>query len=84
MFITTADKERYQCFVPKISTPESEKNLPYSGPTALELLAPLFTQTACSYRVESYWTYKLCHGRYVQQYHEEREGEVFYSLIKLK
>uniref|UniRef100_A0A6M2DQP2 Endoplasmic reticulum lectin 1 n=1 Tax=Xenopsylla cheopis TaxID=163159 RepID=A0A6M2DQP2_XENCH len=75
MFITTADKERYQCFVPKFPTQESEENLQYNGPTALELLAPLFSQTACSYRVESYWTYKLCHGRYIQQYHEEREGK---------
>lgn len=25
--------------------------------------------------MESYWTYELCHGRYVQQYHEERDGK---------
>lgn len=26
-------------------------------------------------QLESYWTYELCHGRYVRQYHEEREGK---------
>lgn len=25
--------------------------------------------------MESYWTYELCHGRYVRQYHEDREGK---------
>lgn len=24
---------------------------------------------------ESYWTYEICHGHYVRQYHEEREGK---------
>ncbi|KAF4521598.1 hypothetical protein B566_EDAN001318 [Ephemera danica] len=47
----------------------------YDGPTALDLLTPLFTQSSCSYRLESYWTYELCHGRYIRQYHEEREGK---------
>jgi hypothetical protein len=27
------------------------------------------------YQLESYWTYELCHGRYIRQYHEEREGK---------
>lgn len=26
-------------------------------------------------QLESYWTYEICHGRYVRQYHEEREGK---------
>ncbi|KAL1140005.1 hypothetical protein AAG570_006982, partial [Ranatra chinensis] len=25
--------------------------------------------------IESYWTYELCHGKYVKQYHEERDGK---------
>lgn len=29
----------------------------------------------CSYRLESYWTYEVCHGKYIRQYHEEREGK---------
>ena len=27
------------------------------------------------YRLEHYWTYELCHGRYIRQYHEERDGK---------
>lgn len=27
------------------------------------------------FKLEAYWTYELCHGRYVRQYHEEREGK---------
>lgn len=26
-------------------------------------------------QLESYWTYELCHGRYIRQYHEERDGK---------
>lgn len=25
--------------------------------------------------MESFWTYELCHGRYIRQYHEERDGK---------
>jgi len=38
-------------------------------------LEPLFTGDVCSYRIESYWTYEVCHGNYIKQYHEERDGK---------
>lgn len=41
----------------------------------LDLVAELFTTAACSFRAESYWTYEVCHGDYIKQYHEEREGK---------
>ena len=47
----------------------------YTGPMALEILEQLFTTQACAYRLEHYWTYELCHGRYIRQFHEEREGK---------
>jgi len=25
--------------------------------------------------LETFWTYELCHGRYIRQYHEERDGK---------
>ena len=25
--------------------------------------------------MEHYWTYELCHGRYIRQFHEERDGK---------
>lgn len=30
---------------------------------------------SCSYRIEAYWSYEICHGHHVRQYHEEREGK---------
>ena len=29
---------------------------------------------SCAYRLEHYWTYELCHGKHIRQYHEERDG----------
>jgi hypothetical protein len=26
-------------------------------------------------KLETYWTYELCHGKYIRQYHEERDGK---------
>uniref|UniRef100_A0A7N6A737 Endoplasmic reticulum lectin n=1 Tax=Anabas testudineus TaxID=64144 RepID=A0A7N6A737_ANATE len=45
----------------------------YSGPSPGELLEPLFKRSSCSYRIESYWTYEVCHGKHIRQYHEEKE-----------
>ena len=41
----------------------------------LQLLERLFVQSQCAYRLEHYWTYELCHGKNLRQYHEEREGK---------
>lgn len=48
-------------------------NFKFTAP--LDLIATLFTSAACTYRIESYWTYEVCHGNYLKQYHEEREGK---------
>ena len=47
----------------------------YSGPDALGLLESLFVESSCAYRAEPYWTYELCHGKHLRQYHEERDGK---------
>ncbi|XP_033224495.1 endoplasmic reticulum lectin 1 isoform X2 [Belonocnema kinseyi] len=73
--ITTANNERYQCHIPDTTEQEEDQGETYAGPNPIEILSPLFNQNTCSYRLESYWTYKLCHGQYVRQYHEEREGK---------
>lgn len=75
LIITTLHQEKYKCILPDIREKEDDDILNYHGPSPVELLSPLFSQTSCSYRIESYWTYEVCHGKFVRQYHEEREGQ---------
>ncbi|KAH9644119.1 hypothetical protein HF086_015449, partial [Spodoptera exigua] len=73
--VTTANKESYECRIPELRDKESTSIEEYDGPSPLTLLKPLFSQKICSYRLESYWSYEVCHGRYIRQYHEERDGK---------
>ncbi|XP_030748881.1 endoplasmic reticulum lectin 1 [Sitophilus oryzae] len=73
--VTSSMQEKYKCILPNIIEKEEKKEESYSGPSPLELIVPLFSQGTCSYRLESYWTYEVCHGKYIRQYHEEREGK---------
>ncbi|GAB0089102.1 endoplasmic reticulum lectin 1 [Sergentomyia squamirostris] len=75
MFVTSSTKEKYKCMIPPIQTVEDNSKDQYQGPGALDLLTPLFASSQCSIRIESYWTYEVCHGQYVRQYHEERDGK---------
>uniref|UniRef100_A0A6B2E7J5 Endoplasmic reticulum lectin 1 n=1 Tax=Phlebotomus kandelakii TaxID=1109342 RepID=A0A6B2E7J5_9DIPT len=75
MLVTSSNKEKYQCMIPPVQTVEDTSNTPYLGPGPLELLTPLFASSQCSIRIESYWTYEVCHGMYVKQFHEERDGK---------
>ncbi|RWS20148.1 endoplasmic reticulum lectin 1-like protein, partial [Leptotrombidium deliense] len=74
LWITTAHNEKYHCYLPKmVSQPQKEAsgsdNIDKMSP--FQLLKPLISKEVCSYRLESYWTYELCHGRYIRQFHEE-------------
>ncbi|EAT40367.1 AAEL007891-PB, partial [Aedes aegypti] len=71
IIVSTTNKEKYKCIIPSIATKELDGEIQYSGPSPIDLLVPLFTHS-CSYRIESYWTYEVCHGKYIKQYHEER------------
>ncbi|KAJ0175790.1 hypothetical protein K1T71_008949 [Dendrolimus kikuchii] len=73
--VTTSNKEQYECYIPELKTKETIRIEDYDGPSPIHLLKPLFAQKICSYRLESYWSYEVCHGRYIRQYHEEREGK---------
>ena len=78
----TRHGEKYVCTIPRRDGKDNEndnKNS-YEGQTALALLEPLFVSQSCAYRLEHYWTYELCHGRFLRQYHEERDGKT----IKVK
>eukprot|EP00102_Acyrthosiphon_pisum_P025584 XP_016662794.1 PREDICTED: endoplasmic reticulum lectin 1-like [Acyrthosiphon pisum] len=86
--VKTAIGESYQCFLPKKDKVNKESDTTYNGPSPLELLSPLFTKQACSYRIDTYWNYEVCHGRHVRQYHndieEKAQKEEEYFLGKWK
>uniref|UniRef100_A0A8C7Y7Z3 Endoplasmic reticulum lectin n=1 Tax=Oryzias sinensis TaxID=183150 RepID=A0A8C7Y7Z3_9TELE len=73
VIMTTAEKEKYKCLLPSLAFGEEDDGKNYSGPSPYELLEPLFKRSSCSYRIESYWTYEVCHGKHIRQYHEEKE-----------
>lgn len=74
-FITSANKEKYQCFIPDTTVQKQENTEPYVGPNPMRMLSLLFNQNACTHKPDIYWTYELCHGRYVRQFHEDRDGK---------
>lgn len=76
MTVMSSNYEKYRCFLPDTTKKPEDHRRRYDGPNALELLAPLFQQNTCSYRLDSYWTYEVCHGRFIRQYHEDREGKI--------
>ncbi|CAH3876675.1 unnamed protein product [Pieris brassicae] len=73
--VTTTQKEQYECHLPILKDKVTTSVEDYDGPTPFDLLKPIFSQKICSYRLESYWSYEVCHGRHVRQYHEDREGK---------
>ncbi|XP_076021698.1 endoplasmic reticulum lectin 1 isoform X2 [Genypterus blacodes] len=73
VIMTTTEKEKYKCLLPSLPAGEEDDMKLYSGPSPGELLEPLFKRSTCSYRIESYWTYEVCHGKHIRQYHEEKE-----------
>lgn len=73
--MTTSHNEKYVCELPAEDSSKEQENEEYTGPSVLQLLERLFVQSQCAYRLEHYWTYELCHGKNLRQYHEEREGK---------
>lgn len=74
--IVSADDEKYFCMMPEITTKEKSKITDYTGPTPEELLYTIYNEQFCSLRIESYWKYELCHGRYLRQFHDDKEGKI--------
>ncbi|KAJ3609865.1 hypothetical protein NHX12_021959 [Muraenolepis orangiensis] len=73
VIMTTTEKEKYKCLLPSLSPGDGDGDKGYTGPAPGALLEPLFKQSSCSYRIETYWTYEVCHGKHVRQYHEEKD-----------
>ena len=71
--VRSANNERYRCTVPSLTDNDHSKSEEESDSKSIsQLLAPVFKSGTCTYIVESYWTYELCHGKHIRQYHEER------------
>uniref|UniRef100_A0A8C2WM86 Endoplasmic reticulum lectin n=1 Tax=Cyclopterus lumpus TaxID=8103 RepID=A0A8C2WM86_CYCLU len=73
VIMTTTEKEKYKCLLPSLTSGDEDDDKEYTGLSPGELLEPLFKRSSCSYRIESYWTYEVCHGKHIRQYHEEKE-----------
>lgn len=73
--VTSQAQEKYQCYLPKLAKKDDLENSSTLETNALDYIEPLFTGNVCNYRIESYWTYEICHGNYIKQYHEERDKE---------
>jgi len=80
VFITSTEQEKFECLIPKASQLKKFDEEKYSGKTVLQLIEGIFVQQSCAYRIEAYWTYELCHGKHIRQYHEERDGKVIKML----
>ncbi|KAK3728402.1 hypothetical protein QZH41_017636 [Actinostola sp. cb2023] len=73
VLITTPNNEKYHCLLPSKQITNKIYSGEYGyGPSPEQLLAPLTDEARCSYRLEAYWTYELCHNKHVRQFHDER------------
>ena len=70
----TSANEAYTCYIPLSPYTPEEDGLEQSKDDRLpfsEILQPFFQTERCHYRVEGYWTYEMCHGRHLSQYHKD-------------
>lgn len=76
--ITTNNFEKYKCAIPvdQNNQAKSDSNN-LTGENQIltsSLFESIYAKKLCSYRIESYWIYELCHGQYVKQYHETKNA----------
>ncbi|XP_022090588.1 endoplasmic reticulum lectin 1-like [Acanthaster planci] len=74
LIMTTPNNEKYQCILPDEESQKQLNEVNYPGPSAADLIQPIFTKGICTIRIETYWNFELCHGKHVRQYHEEKEA----------
>ncbi|MCP9260481.1 hypothetical protein DINM_003511 [Dirofilaria immitis] len=75
LHITSGNDEKYLCTLPVIPTQSKQEVQSYVGPSPAELIQLLYDNRVCSYWLDIYWTYELCHGRYIMQYHDNKETQ---------
>ncbi|VDN08158.1 unnamed protein product [Thelazia callipaeda] len=72
--ISSVNGEKYLCTLPTIFTKTKKDDKTYTGLSPAQLIQSLYDNRICSYWLDLYWTYELCHGRYIMQFHEDREA----------
>jgi len=75
IIMTSSDNEKFSCVIPSLKEDKKDTEETYEGPGPMELLSPLYLVNKCVIKIEAYWTYEICHGKHIRQYHEERESK---------
>lgn len=81
IIMRTANLEEYICQLPEPSAFQLPNHVDVET-TAFDIISKLENDKSCSYRVDSYWIYEVCHGRHVKQFHEERDASNKKVLVK--
>jgi endoplasmic reticulum lectin 1 len=71
--------DKYTCISPKVTSREEQlRHLLYEHRdlNPVRLMEHLITPDQCVMRLDHYWTYMICHGMYVTQFHEDSKGKV--------
>lgn len=74
----TIDKDQYTCNAPIDDEVKDDLKLQNDFENhqidTSSLISSIYDKKLCSYRIESYWIYELCHGQFVKQYHETKNS----------
>jgi len=76
VIMKTPHNEEYKCYLPQDQGTKDD-DIEETGEPAERLLDPIFKVGAnnkpqCSFKLETYWSYEVCHGKYIRQYHDEK------------
>ncbi|XP_069509716.1 protein OS-9 isoform X2 [Ambystoma mexicanum] len=84
VLVSSKYKQSYECRLPalavKFHQDRDEDPQSYSGEGISDLLKPM-EAAPCLVKTKDWWTYELCYGKHVQQYHMEDlevKGDVLY------
>ena len=83
VLVHTSQKELYRCVLPTLIEGDASENVAAEDVQGSPVghLSALFGSGECSYLIEGYWNYELCHGVQLRQFHEVRDKEN--NLIKV-
>ncbi|CAK9305101.1 unnamed protein product [Gordionus sp. m RMFG-2023] len=68
----TPHNEEYNCLIDEMRIFENKSEIKHESP--ITYMSKLFIQPICSFKIESFWIYEICHGKFFMQYHEEKIG----------